>query len=86
MLSLKNENLLILIFTSFTLKANNRILSCIKNKTISKAILVLADYKKIYKSIELEIVISKSEKQFSNMALLQNGNIISVSHNLSYGI
>jgi hypothetical protein len=60
MLSLENENLLTLIFTNFTLKANNNILSGIKNKTISKAILVLADYKKIYKSIELKIAMSKS--------------------------
>jgi hypothetical protein len=46
MLSFKNENLLTLIFTSFTLKANSNILFGIKNKTISKAILVHADYKK----------------------------------------
>jgi WD40 repeat protein len=81
MLSLKNENLLTLIFTSFTLKANNNISSGIKNKTISKAILVLADYKKIYKSIELEIVMSKSGKEFLKIALLPNGGIVSASDN-----
>jgi hypothetical protein len=41
MVNLTNENLLTLIFTSFTLKANNNIMLGIKNKTISKAILVL---------------------------------------------
>jgi hypothetical protein len=81
MLSLKNENLLTLIFTNFTLTANNNILSGIKNKTISKAILVLADYKRIYKSIELEIVMTKSEKEFFNIALLPNGDIITASNN-----
>jgi WD40 repeat protein len=79
MKNLANENLLTSIFTSFTHKANNNILIGIKNKTISKAILVLADYKKIFKSIELDFVMAKSEIQFSRIALLPNGNIISTS-------
>jgi WD40 repeat protein len=79
MLSLSNENLLTLIFTSFTLKANNSILFRIKNKAISKAILLVADYKKIFKSIELDIVMADSEKEISSIALLPNGNIISAS-------
>jgi WD40 repeat protein len=83
MKNLTNGNLMTLItliFTSFTPKANNNILSDIKNKTISKAILVLADYKKIFKSIELDFVIAKSETKLSSIALLPNGNIISASH------
>jgi WD40 repeat protein len=79
MINLTNENLLTLIFTSFTPKANNNILIGIKNKTISKVILVLADYKKIFKSIELDFVIAKSRGVFSSVALLQNGNIISAA-------
>jgi WD40 repeat protein len=71
-------NLLTLIFTSFTPKGNNNILIGIKNKTISKAILVLADYKKIFKSIELDIVI-KSETKLSSIVLLSNGNILLAS-------
>jgi WD40 repeat protein len=83
MLSFTNEKLLTLIFTSFTPKANNNILSGIKSKTISKAILVLTDYKKIFKSIELDFVMAMPEKEFSNIALLSNGNIISISHDNS---
>jgi hypothetical protein len=64
MINLTNENLLTLIFTTFTPKANNNILIGIKNKTISKAILVFADYKTIFKSIELDIAIAKSGKVF----------------------
>jgi hypothetical protein len=70
MINLTNENLLTLIFANFTPKSNNNILISIINRTISKAILVLADYKKIFKSIELDFIITKSEKEFSNIALL----------------
>jgi WD40 repeat protein len=80
MLNLAGENLLTLIFTSFTIKENNSILSRIKNKTISKAILVVTDYKKIFKSLKLDFVMAKSEKDLSSIALLPNGNIISASH------
>jgi WD40 repeat protein len=80
MRNLTNENLLTLIFTSFTPIANNNILIGIKNKAISKAILVVTNYKKIFKSIELNIVMAKSEKDLSSIALLPNGNIISASH------
>jgi WD40 repeat protein len=80
MRNLTNVNLLTLIFTSFTPIANNNILSGIKNKIISKAILVITDYKKIFKSIELDNVMAKSEKDLSSIALLPNGNIISASN------
>jgi hypothetical protein len=81
MLSFKNENLLTLIFTNFTLTATNNILSGIKNRTISKATLMFVDYKRIYKLIELEIVMTKPEKEFLNIVLLPNGDIISASNN-----
>jgi WD40 repeat protein len=80
MKNLTNENLLTLIFTSFAPKANNNILSDIQNKTISKAILGLADYKNIFKSIELDFTIAKSETRLSSIALLQNGDIIVASY------
>jgi hypothetical protein len=79
MINFTNENLLTLIFASFTPIANNNILSDIKNKTISIAILVFSDYKKIFASIELDIIMAMSEKEFSNIALLPNGNIILAS-------
>jgi hypothetical protein len=41
---------------------------------------VLADYKNIFKSIELDFVMAKSEKNLSSIALLPNGCIISASH------
>jgi WD40 repeat protein len=84
MKNLTNENLLTLIFTSFAPKANNNILSDIQNKTISKVILVLADYKKICKSIEPDFAMAMSETKLSSIALLPNGNIISASRERAF--
>jgi WD40 repeat protein len=78
---LKNENLLNLIFKSFSLLDSKRLyVNIINNKTILRATLRILSYKEIYQSICRSKNILKGHTNFIySIALLPNGNFISSS-------
>jgi WD40 repeat protein len=79
---LKNENLLNLIFKSFSLLDNKRlVVNTISNRAILRAMLRILNYKEIYQSMGRSKNILKGHTSFIySIALLANGNFISSSN------
>jgi WD40 repeat protein len=79
--SFENENILILIFNSFTLLQSKQIFSHINNKIISGIILRLLCYKSIYTSIgKRSIPLHGYESSTVSFTLLPNNNLITVTN------
>jgi WD40 repeat protein len=88
MFRLMNENILKLIFNSFSLLVNRQLFNKIKSKVInSKIILQILNYRKIFKSLgKSHVIISRQDDEYlkyqfltelpnSNLAIGQNGHL-----------
>jgi WD40 repeat protein len=88
MSNLKNENLLNLIFKSFSLLDNKRLyVKTIYNRTVLRATLKILSYQEIYQSMgSLKNILKGHTSFIYSIALLPNGNFISSSNDTTLKI
>jgi WD40 repeat protein len=79
MISFKNENILQLIFSSLNKRRTREMLSITNNKLLIQTMQKQIEFEKIFKSMGYsKVILEGCSKMFSSMALLSNGNIVTL--------
>jgi WD40 repeat protein len=76
--SLKNENILSTLISSFSMKEATHFVKQVNNATLNKLLLRYINYEKIFKSLKTaQVILQKCGRIKNSIALLHNGNMVS---------